>query len=200
MSKIVVINNYVEIPEESKVCRHNNDNVILFLGKMDYEPNVTAVKYFAEDIFPQLKLAFPQIRFVIIGAKPADEVLSLAHMEGIKITGYVESTAPYFQDATIVVAPMLSGAGVQNKIIQAMSYGCCVATTDIGAEGLDVRRGDLAIFNGTKEWVDGLSKLLSNRGIRLKCGKLAREMVKNSLSKEIIFKQFCKMIDNLESL
>lgn len=197
MSKIVVINNYVDIPEESKLCRHNNDNVILFLGKMDYEPNVTAVKYFAEDVFPQLKLAFPRIEFVIIGANPSDEVLTLAYKEGIKITGYVESTAPYFQDATIVVAPMLSGAGVQNKIIQAMSYGCCVATTDIGAEGLDVRGGDLAIFNGTKEWVEGLCELLLNREIRLKCGKLARETVKNTLSKEIIFKQFCEMLDNI---
>lgn len=197
MSDIIVINNYVNIPDESKLCQQNNNDIILFLGKMNYEPNITAVTYFANDIFPALRLSFPSLKFVIIGAHPSDKIMALSNIEGITVTGYVESTEPYFKNASIVVAPMLSGAGVQNKIIQAMAYGCCVATTDIGAEGLDLQGGDLAIFNGTKDWIKGLTELLSDRNIRLEYGKVARETVKANLSKEIIYKQFCKLIDNI---
>lgn len=197
MSKIEVINNYVESPPESKICQQKNSNIILFLGKMDYEPNITAVTYFADDIFPVLKSSFKELEFVIIGATPSNEVLSLNHREGIKVMGFVESTEPYFQDSTIVVAPMLTGAGVQNKIIQAMAYGCCVATTSIGAEGLSLRGEDLAIFDNTESWIKGLTRLLLNREVRLEYGKLARNTVIATLSKEIIYSQFCKMIDNL---
>lgn len=197
MSEIVVINNYVDIPPESKVCQHLNNNVILFLGKMDYEPNVTAVTYFANEIFPQLKNKHPYLEFQIVGAHPSKEVVSLGTREGINVTGYVESTEPYFQNSAIVIAPMLSGAGVQNKIIQAMAYGCCVATTTIGAEGLILKGSDLAILNGDNEWINGIEKLLSDRKLRLRYGNLGRETIKSTLSKEIVFKQFCKMIENI---
>ena len=197
MSEITVINNYVDIPEQTRICRHKKDNVIIFLGKMDYEPNITAVKYFADEIFPSLKLANPDLEFIIVGARPTSEILALNKRIGIKVTGFVESTEPFFQDATIVIAPMLSGAGVQNKIIQAMAYGCCVATTDIGAEGLCLRGDDLALFNSTDEWIKGLSTLLSDRDLRIKYGTQARDTINSTLSKEIVYRQFCKMIDGI---
>lgn len=197
MSKITVINNYVDIPKESKLCQHKHNSSILYLGKMNYEPNITAVKYFVDEIFPHLKSIFKELEFTIIGATPSDEILALGNRDGVNVTGYVESTEPYFQNATIVVAPMLSGAGVQNKIIQAMAYGCCVVTTTIGAEGLTLRGNDLAIYNGTNEWIDGLKKLLLEKQLRIEYGNNARETVKSTLSKEIVFRQFCKMIDNI---
>lgn len=197
MSEITVINNYVEIPPEPETCSHENDNIILFLGKMDYEPNITAVKYFVEEVFPSLKDRIRELEFLIVGARPSEDILSLCQKKGITVTGYVEKTAPYFQKSAVVVAPMLSGAGVQNKIIQAMAYGCCVATTDIGAEGLNLKGNDLAIFNSTSEWINGLSDLLLNRSKRLELGRNARETVKLTLSKNIVFKQFCKMIENI---
>lgn len=200
MPEIVVINNYVDIPDESKVCNQTTDNIILFLGKMDYEPNVTAVNFFADEVFPELKSEKTDLQFIIIGARPSAEVLSLDQRDGISVKGYVESTEPYFQSASIVVAPMLSGSGVQNKIIQAMAYGCCVVTTNIGAEGLNLNGNELVILNGANEWISGLHELLLNKNLRLKYGKQARETIKSTLSKEIVFNQFCKMIENIDNL
>lgn len=199
MSEIAVINNYVDIPEEANICRHTRNNTIMFLGKMDYEPNITAVKYFADNVFPSLKSIFHGLEFVIVGAKPTNEILALEQRNGIKVTGYVKSTEPYFQNSTIVIAPMLSGAGVQNKIIQAMAYGCCVATTDIGAEGLTLCGDDLVVLNGSDKWINGLKELLTYKTKRLEYGKCARETVKATLSKEIIFNQFCKVIEKIQS-
>ena len=147
MSEIVVINNYVDFPDDSQVCKHNTDDIIMFLGKMNYEPNITAVKYFANTIFPILRRSIRDLRFFVVGAQPTKEIRDLSEIEGIEVTGFVESTEPYFQKASIVIAPMLTGAGVQNKIIQAMSYGCCVATTNIGAEGLSLESIDIVILN-----------------------------------------------------
>lgn len=197
MSEIVVINNYVDYPCENKVNQHETSNVIIFVGKMDYEPNITAVSYFIKTIFPKLRLKYNDLKFLIVGVKPTKEILDFGDIEGIEVTGFVESTEPYFQNATIVIAPMLSGAGVQNKIIQAMSYGCCVATTSIGAEGLKLRNNDLAIFSSDEEWVNGLSELLDNKETRIKMGKEARETIRQTLSKEIIYQQFKKLFLNI---
>jgi len=198
MAEIVVIGNYVSFPPTEETCRHDNDETIIFLGKMDYEPNVTGVTYFVKDIYPKLRRKHPHLKFQIVGASPAPEITALKNIDGIEVTGYVESTVPYFQNAAIVVAPMLSGAGVQNKIIQAMSYGCCVATTTIGAEGLNLTGNDLLIFNSDKEWINGLDGLLRDRGRRIQVGINARETISRTLVKDEIYKQFRKLLENIK--
>lgn len=197
MTKIVVFSNYVDYPEESKVSQHEDNNTIMFLGKMDYEPNMTAVSYFVNKIFPTLKQKYKDLRFQIVGANPTKEVLELGNIPGVEVTGFVESTEPYFQNATIVIAPMLTGAGVQNKIIQAMSYGCCVATTTIGSEGISLRSEEIGIFNGEKEWIDGLSELLEDKDRRVWMGKEARKTIIDTLSRERVYEQFEKLFYNL---
>lgn len=196
MEKIIHnVGNMVNIPDDSCTTLHDNENSIIFVGKMSYEPNIVAVSYFATQVFPKLKAIFPNIHFTIIGANPDGRVQKLSNFDGISVTGFVDSVEPYFQHSTIVVAPMLTGAGIQNKIIQAMSYGCCVATSSIGAEGLSIANQEIAIYNNDSEWVSGLRELLTNRNTRVEMGSKAREYVKNNLSKEIIAKQFWEFID-----
>ena len=186
---IFVIGNKVDIPNKLLISNHSTDNVLLFVGKMNYEPNVVAVTYFVENIFPHLLKNNPQLKFLIVGAKPDERVLKLAN-KNIEITGFVDSLEPYFQNATIVIAPMQTGAGIQNKIIQAMSYGCCVATTNIGAEGLDIKQNEIAIYNSNKDMIDGINDLLNNREKRINMGLNARKYVTSHLSSSVISEQF----------
>lgn len=196
MGKIILtVGNMVNIPSDDKVSHHNEDNNIVFIGKMNYEPNVVAVKYFAEKIFPKIRKKHQSLKFIIVGAYPDRRVLSLSSIEGIEVTGIVESVEPYYQMATIVVAPMLTGAGIQNKIIQAMSYGCCVATTQIGAEGLKIHNSEIAVLTGVKEWVSTISQLLIDRKKRMVMGKRARQYVIDNMSPEIITKQFWNFLN-----
>lgn len=192
------VGNMVEIPDEQSIACHTNENQLIFVGKMSYEPNIIAVNYFAKKIFPKLRLLYPNIRFTIVGTNPDKKVLRLSEIDGIYVTGFVESISPFFQKSTIVVAPMLTGAGIQNKIIQAMSYGCCVATTSIGAEGLNITNKEIAIFNNENEWVDGIQRLLSSQTIRHEMGIRAREYIKNNLSYEAISNQFWNFIDSVQ--
>ncbi len=196
MPKIIyTVGNMVKIPDNDSIAQHKNDNNLIFVGKMSYEPNIVAVTFFSTQIFPSLRTKYPELKFIIIGANPDERVKKLAEIEGITVTGFVDSIEPYFKDSTIVVAPMLTGAGIQNKIIQAMSYGCCVATTPIGAEGLKIQNNEIAIINDTDEWISKLIILLSDKNKQKEMGMKAREYVKSNLSKEVISKQFWSFIN-----
>lgn len=197
MRKIIhTVGNMVKIPPDDEVSVHLSPVHIIFVGKMSYEPNIVAVIFFVKEIFPVLRKSYPELKFTIIGANPTEQVKKLEDIDGVKTTGFVKSIIPYFLDATIVIAPMLTGAGIQNKIIQAMSHGCCVATTPIGAEGLRIEDNEIAIYSTVQEWIDGLKGLLDNRQLRIDMGTRARQYVINHLSPAIISRQFWDFIRN----
>lgn len=197
MAKTIhVVGNKVYIPNDSEVCKHENSNLIIFVGKMSYEPNIVATTFFANHVFPELLQRFPSLRFVIVGANPDKRVSDLANLINVEVTGYVDSVEPYFQKASIVVAPMLTGAGLQNKIIQAMSYGCCVVTTPIGAEGLDISNQEIAVVDGKEQMVAVITDLLLDYNMRVIMGKMARSYVMEHLSETVISKQFWNFMED----
>lgn len=198
MTKVIYnVGNMVNIPSEESTAWHKSRNKILFVGKMSYEPNIVAVIYFSTQILPFLKKQFPDITLTIIGADPDERVKKLVDIDGVEVTGFVDSVEPYFQDSTIVVAPMLTGAGIQNKIIQAMSYGCCVATSSIGAEGLNIENFEVAIYNTQEEWILGIKKLLLDSNLRKEMGNKARKYVMTHLSRDVIATQFWNFINSV---
>lgn len=195
-AKLYVVGNKVNIPDTSLLSQHEFNNCIVFIGKMNYEPNVVAVTYFAELVFPNLLKCFSHLEFIIVGAHPNLRVQKLAEKNRVIVTGYVDSIEPYLRKATIVIAPMLTGAGIQNKIIQAMSYGCCVVTTPIGAEGLSICDGEIAIVEGEENMQRTILSLLNDVEKRREMGKKARKYVIENLSEEVISEQFWNFIEN----
>jgi len=195
-TEIYTVGNYTDIPHAGKLCSHTGQNTLVFVGKMDYDPNIVAMTWFVRKVFPELLKDNPVLKLLIVGAFPHPKVLRLAEEnKNVEVTGMVESIEPYYNKLTIFIAPMLTGAGVQNKIIQAMSYSCCVATTPTGAEGLNIRNNEIAILNGKQEWVDGLKSLLKSPATRVEMGIKARQYVIANLSPESIEKEFWNFFD-----
>lgn len=192
---IYTVGNAVDIPDESLICKHISESTIIFLGKMSYDPNIIAVSYFTKNIFPALKKDFSDLKFLIIGANPVKQITKLSEIDGVQVLGYVDSLSDYFQNSTVVVAPMLTGAGIQNKIIQAMSFGCCVATTSIGAEGLNIT-DEISIFDTTFQWINGMKELLTDKTKRKDLGTKARTYILNNLSKNRISTDFWEFIES----
>ncbi len=175
--------------------RKKVQNQICFLGKMDYEPNVSAVVYFVNEIFPVLKENFPSLIFKIIGAYPSNTVLKLNKIEGVEVTGFVENPYNIVCDSVLFVAPMVSGAGIQNKILESMKMGKCVVTTEIGAEGLGYLTGnELIVVKSTTEMIEKINKLLNNRKKCEKIGNLASQYIKQFFSEEIIQSKFLNIV------
>ena len=116
------------------------DPIVLFLGSMDWEPNVDGVQYFAEAIWPVIRAAVPSARLQVVGRNPTGAIRRLAS-ESIEIVGTVPSVLDYLHRAAVVVVPLRVGGGTRLKIFEAMGAGKAVVSTSIGAEGLDVVDG-----------------------------------------------------------
>lgn len=152
---------------------------IVFTGSMDWEPNLDAVAYFCEDIFPQVRSEFPSALFQIVGRNPHPRVKQLAS-EHVEVTGTVPSVADYLHDATLVVVPLRIGGGTRLKIFEAMAMGKAVISTSIGAEGLGVTSGrDLVLADDPAGFAEAIISLIRDAGLRqryeLAAAKLAAQ-------------------------
>ncbi|SLN69070.1 TIGR03087 family PEP-CTERM/XrtA system glycosyltransferase [Oceanibacterium hippocampi] len=119
----------------------NGAGTMVFTGAMDYWPNVDAVVWFAEEVFPGIRAARPDAAFCIVGGKPAKEVQALAERPGISVTGRVPDVRPYIAHAGLVVAPLRVARGVQNKVLEGMAMAKTVLASPMALEGIDAEAG-----------------------------------------------------------
>jgi glycosyltransferase involved in cell wall biosynthesis len=139
---------------------------IVFTGSMDWEPNIDAVTYFCEQIFPGVLAEFPSAKFQIVGRNPHSRVQKLAS-PSIEVTGTVRSVADYLRSATVVVVPLRIGGGTRLKIFEAMAMGKALVSTSIGAEGLDVESGrDLLLADDARSQIAAITLLLRDSVLR----------------------------------
>jgi polysaccharide biosynthesis protein PslH len=139
---------------------------LVFLGSMDWEPNIDAVSYFCRDIFPRVRARFPKAVFQIVGRNPHASVKQLAS-EAVEVTGTVPSVAEYLREASLVIVPLRIGGGTRLKIFEAMATGKAVVSTTIGAEGLAVESGrDLILADDAAAFADAINQLLSDAALR----------------------------------
>ena len=185
---IQVIGNYVDVSGDKVFHQEGNYNVV-FVGKMNYEPNITAVKYFACEVLPLIREKVQQVKFFIVGANPPEVVQRLVEQEGVIVTGFVDDVADYMRMAAVSVAPMRSGSGIQNKILQAMALGGCVVTTSIGAEGLDVKQGGIVVEDSSLKMAETIIHLLEHPAERTCIGEQAIQYIYNNLVADIVEKQ-----------
>lgn len=113
-------------------------NKIIFVAGFGHPPNTDAAVWFVKKIFPRIKNHQPDALLYLIGSKPTEQVLKLKS-ESVIVTGYVtdEALAEHYATARVAVVPLRFGAGVKNKVIEAMAYGVPLITTEVGVQGLD---------------------------------------------------------------
>lgn len=114
---------------------------LVFTGKMDFRPNVDAVRWFASEILPRVRARIPAARFWVVGQQPHRTLRGLRTRSGIEIVGAVPRIETYLVGAAVVVAPLRMGSGTRLKILQALGLGRPVVATNLGASGLELRDG-----------------------------------------------------------
>lgn len=115
--------------------------VVMFSGNLDYRPNQDAVAWFARNVLPHLRHEIPGLRFVAAGKMTRTVLLPLETSHGVEFTGYVDDMAATIATADICVASMVSGAGIQNKVLEAMASGRPVVATRLANAGINARHG-----------------------------------------------------------
>ena len=153
----------------------------VFVGKMDYRPNVDAVRWFCREILPFVKSRIPAFAFTICGSNPVASVLELEKIAGVVVTGRVPDTRPYLDEAAVAVVPLRAGSGTRLKLLEAMAMGRPVVSTRIGAEGLDVVSGEhFAEVESANAFAQRVVELLENPGERERLGRAGRGLVEAS--------------------
>ncbi|MEL6378369.1 MAG: TIGR03087 family PEP-CTERM/XrtA system glycosyltransferase [Pseudomonadota bacterium] len=151
---------------------------IVFVGAMDYAPNVEAVTWFSKTVWPLIKTQHTGVTFSIVGANPVAAVRQLADDPAIVVTGRVPDVRPWIANAALVVAPLQIGRGLQNKVLEAMAMARPVVVSTAAAEGIDAQ--DQRHFVKTAD-VDAMAAaihtLLSNPEKAKTMGMAARRYV-----------------------
>jgi sugar transferase (PEP-CTERM/EpsH1 system associated) len=138
-----------------------NEVPVVFTGAMDYWPNIDAVMWFANDIFPQLRKSQPALRFYIVGRSPPASVTALAS-DSVVVTGTVPDVRPYLQHAAVVVAPLRVARGIQNKILEAMAMARPVVASQSCVEAIDAQPGvELVPAQDADDFIREVSALLA---------------------------------------
>jgi polysaccharide biosynthesis protein PslH len=159
--KIHVVKNGIDTDFFTPQNNNNKKYDIVFVGNLGYQPNAHAAQFLAKEILPLLLKAKPKIKILIAGAAPSKNILVLQN-ENVTVQAWLQDIRQAYDNGKIFVAPLFSGAGMQNKILEAMAMQVPCITTQLVADGLDVKNlQQILIANSAQEFCDTIIKLLN---------------------------------------
>jgi sugar transferase (PEP-CTERM/EpsH1 system associated) len=147
----------------------------VFVGALDYRPNVDGVVWFCRDVWPRVRQRHPQARLRLVGRRPTPAVVRLGELAGVEVVGQVEDVRPHVAAAQVSVAPLRLGRGLQNKVLEALAMGKPVVSSPQALAGLPARVDAPARCAATvAEWVGHLDELFADAGLRRRLGEEGR--------------------------
>jgi glycosyltransferase involved in cell wall biosynthesis len=160
---------------------------LLFVGGFWHVPNVDAVLWFAEHVWPLIRARAPAIVFRIVGSDPTPDVLALGRLPGIEVLGYVPDLTPHLDAARVFVAPLRFGAGMKGKVAQSLINGLPVVATAIGAEGMSLVNGEhVLVADGAEDFAENVLSLLNDDGLWEHLQAQGRALTEATLSKAVV--------------
>jgi glycosyltransferase involved in cell wall biosynthesis len=195
-ARIAVVENGVDSSRFRLTHASKHNGRLLFVGLMNYHPNIEAAISFAQSIWPKIHERSPELTFWIVGANPSPEVAGLAKIPGVHVTGTVPEVQPFYQDAVAAVVPLRTGAGTRLKILEAMAAGMPVISTPLGAEGLEVEPGKNILFAGpddAKAWIQHVSTLAENPEERRKLVEAALHLARTRYDWGMLGNELCRI-------
>lgn len=170
--------------DEMEVNYHSGSKNILFYGAMGRPENIEAVKWFIEYVMPGLEKYDPNIKFVVMGANPAAELLNL-NKNNIIVTGYVDDIRAYLEDCLCMVVPLQLGAGIKIKVLEGMAAGIPVLANEIGIEGIPAEDGTEYLFCASaQDFKEGIIKLMEDTEYAEAISRNSKRFMKNTYNKE----------------
>lgn len=148
---------------------------VVFTGVMDYWPNIDGIKWFVDNIWRLVLKAEPAARLYIVGSRPTREILRLASVPGVTITGHVRDVRDYVGCARVCIAPLRLARGVQNKVLEAMAMGRPIVVTPEASEGIQAENGrDFLVAAGETAFAEAVVRLLRDAELARTMGNSAR--------------------------
>ena len=166
------------LPEDEREHLAGDGPNLVFTGVMNYPPNVDAAIWFAHEVLPRVRQRHRTARFIVVGARPDARVRALAAIDGVRVTGFVARSVPYFHAASVGVLPLRIARGIQNKALEAMACALpCVATRTV-ADGVSAEDGrHLRVADEANGFAAAVCDLLDGPEAARAMGRRARDHV-----------------------
>lgn len=150
----------------------------VFVGALDYRPNIDGVVWFCHEVWPQIHQRDPRRTFAIVGRRPVAVVRELSAIPGVDVVGEVPDVRPWLRRATFAVSPLRIARGVQNKVLEAMAMGKAVLASPQSLQGIQATPGEHLLRATTVgEWVETAERLFLDGDARTQLGRAARGYV-----------------------
>ena len=173
------------------------DADLVFVGAMDWRPNIDGVRWFVREALPLVRRVRPECSLTIVGRTPPPAIAALAREDPrIRVTGKVADIRPHLWKSAVSIVPLRIGGGTRLKIYESMAARVPVVSTRVGAEGLEIHpMEDIRIADSPADFAAACLDLLSDASLRRRQAAAAWEMVAAGFSWEHVARCFESVLD-----
>ncbi len=167
---------------------------LLFVGGFNHKPNEEGVNWFLQEIYPRVIEKLPASTFYIVGSNIPKSISDLTS-KNIVVSGFVSDSelSRLYRKVKVCILPLLHGAGVKGKLVEAMQYKTPVVSTTIGIEGINARLYEICGYDSPDDFLQELIQLLTDENYWLDAQNAFIKAYSSEFSKSS-FKQSCKEI------
>ncbi len=176
--------------------RAEKEFTLVFVGNMGYEPNQIAARFILDEIYPGIKAKRKDIKVLIAGARPDKSLLRFKSSD-VEISGWLDDIRDAYNQGVIFIAPLFSGSGLQNKILEAMAMELPIITTSIVNGSIGIKSGDFIEANTADEFVEGILTLMDNQNLRAEMGRKGRVFVKEKYTWKATTEELKSLLEEL---
>jgi glycosyltransferase involved in cell wall biosynthesis len=185
----------IDTDEQAVIQRRPSGPHIIHIGTMYWPPNIVALTWFLEEIYPLIKAQVPDVRCTLIGSRPPESLIQRSQTDRtLTVTGYVEDPTPFIEDSSMMIVPLLAGGGMRVKILNALSQGIPMVSTAIGCEGIHVEHGkDILIADTPENFAVQCVRLLTDWDLNARLSATGRQTAEQYYD----YRQACRPLDEV---
>ncbi|OPY61756.1 MAG: Glycosyl transferases group 1 [Pelotomaculum sp. PtaU1.Bin065] len=196
-TRIEVIHNGVSSSHFSHSGGFEIEGNILFLGAMDYEPNIDAVNYFLKKSWPLIRNSYPRCTFTIAGRNPAQEIRDMHNGKDIIVMPDVLDVRNVLEKCAVMAVPLRLGGGMRIKILEAMAMKRAIVSTSMGCEGIGATHSEnILIADDASDFAEQCLRVLKDKFLREKLGNNARAFVEHNYDWFVVERKLLSLCQN----
>lgn len=198
-AKTFAVGNGVDYSYFRRPAEHaRQPQTAVFLGALDYLPNVEGIRWFCAEVWPTVRSRYPAAELRIVGRRPTPAVEELANLPGVAVHADVPDVRPYLFDATVAIAPLVVARGVQNKVLEAMACETPVIATPAALEGISAVTGrDALSADSVTGWCDRMAEVFDDAALCERLTRAGREHVENSFEWNARLAPFGQLLEQI---